>query len=255
MSTPHDCATLSPLYKLDSDDLHIWHVDLDRPTSTVLHLHQFLSLDEKVRAHQFHMASDQNRFVIARGSLRTILAGYLPVHPGEITFSYGAQGKPSITNAAATEMNLNFNMAHSAGLALVAVGCATQVGIDVEQIRADLARNIVAKDFFSLREIEQLDSLPAGKQLRAFFACWTRKEAFLKAKGVGLSRALDQFSVSVDPDGHARLLETTWEPAEVSRWWLESIELDGDFAAAVVVEGTARRIRRRELNEMNSNFE
>jgi 4'-phosphopantetheinyl transferase len=237
----------SPLYTLDSDDLHVWHVDLDCSASTVGRLRRFLSLDENIRADQFYFAIDQNRFVIARASLRTVLAGYLPAHPREITFRYGPQGKPSITNSSAAEINLSFNMAHSGSLALVAVGRRTHIGIDVEEIRADLAETKIAEDFFSTNEIEQLRSLPASKQLQAFFTCWTRKEAFLKAKGVGLSQALDQFSVTVDPDDRARLLETTWDPAEGSHWFLDSIDVGPAFAAALAIDSKPRRICRRDL--------
>jgi len=136
---------------------------------------------------------------------------------------------------------LNFNLTHSGGLALFAVACGTQVGIDLEEIRPDFVRDKLAERFFSRAEVAQLTSLPREMQTQGFFSCWTRKEAFLKAKGVGLSQALDQFSVSVHPHEPTRLLETKWDHDEASRWSIETLDLGPRFVAAVVTEGAPRR--------------
>jgi len=239
---------VSPLYELGDNELHVWRANLDLADSTVEYLLQLLSSDEIARAARYHFAIDYKRFVAARAGLRIILGGYLTLHPRRIIFSYGPQGKPSLASSPNVTATLNFNLAHSGGLALFAVAYGMQIGIDLEEIRAEFTEDNLAERFFSTSEVAQLASLPAEMQPQGFFSCWTRKEAFLKAKGVGLSQALDQFSVTVAHQEPARLLETKWDQNEASRWSLESIDLGPHLAAAVAVQGKPRRICWRELN-------
>jgi len=227
---------------LGDDDLHVWRTSLDVPDTMVERLRQILSLDERVRADRFHFQIDRHRFITARGCLRIILAQYVPSRPSEIRFSYGSHGKPSAANASARSAELKFNLAHSAGLALYAITRRCEIGVDLEQIRADFATDQIAEHFFSPNEVVRLRSLPISKQKEAFFNCWTRKEAFIKAKSTGLSQALDQFEVTVSPDESAALLGTKWDQAEAPRWLLKSIDLGSGFAAALAFEGRDRRI-------------
>lgn len=238
---------VSYAYKLGRDELHVWRAKIDLPDSTVANLRHLLSPDEVARASRYHFEIDRRRFIAARAGLRIILSGYLNLHPRQINFSYGPQGKPSIA-VSLDGMTLNFNLAHSGGVALFAVGYETEIGIDVEEIRAEFMKDNIAGRFFSVAEVAQLASLPREMQLQGFFSCWTRKEAFLKAKGVGLTQALDQFSVTVSPHDHARLLETKWDPHEVSRWSLQSIDVGSDLAAAVAVGGSPRQVSWREVD-------
>jgi len=227
---------------LGDDDLHVWLATLDLPRSTVDRLRQLLSSDETVRADRFHFAIDRDRFIVARGYLRTILGKYISTDPSEIRLSYGEFGKPSVTNPSAVAAGLKFNLAHSGGLALYAMTLRAEIGVDLEEIRADFSTDEIAERFFSGKEIVRLRSLPPSEHPQAFFHCWTRKEAFVKAKGTGLSQALDQFDVTLGPDEPAVLLETRWDENEASRWFLKSIELGVDFAAALAFEGHDRRI-------------
>lgn len=240
---------VSPLYSLGSDDLHVLRAYLDLPNSTAGRLRKILSPDEEARADRFHFAIDRNRFVVARARLRIILSSYLGIDPSEIRFRYGAHGKPSLANSSAAAIELNFNMSHSGVYALYAVMRGSQIGVDLEEIRAEFAEEKLPEHFFSATEVAQLRSLLASDQLQAFFNCWTRKEAFIKAKGVGLSQALDQFSVTLAPGEPALMLETKWDEAEASRWFLESIDVGPNFAAAVAFEGEARRICCRDFEE------
>jgi 4'-phosphopantetheinyl transferase len=175
-------------------------------------------------------------------SLRIILAQYLPSCPSEIRFSYGPHGKPSAANASALAAELKFNLAHSGGLALYAITRRCELGVDLEKVRAEFASDQIAERFFSPNEVARLRSLPISKQKQAFFNCWIRKEAFIKAKSTGLSQALDQFEVTVGPDEPAALLGTKWDQTEAPRWLLKSIDLGSDFAAALAFEGRDRRI-------------
>jgi 4'-phosphopantetheinyl transferase len=169
--------------------------------------------------------------------------------PYEIEFDYSAHGKPLITNPAAVAADLRFNLAHSGGLALYAITCGCEIGIDLELIPAEFAWREIAERFFSANEVVKLSSLPASIQRRAFFNCWTRKEAFIKAKGVGFSQALDQFEVTLGPDEPVALVQTKWDQQEASRWVLKSIDLGKDFAAAMAIEGHDRKISFWEFDE------
>jgi len=234
---------------LGDHDLHVWRTTLDLPDTTVERLRQILSLDERARADRFHFQIDRHRFVAARGCLRITLGRYVPAHPSEIRFSYGPHGKPSIANASAVAAELKFNLAHSGGLALYAIARRCEIGVDLEQLRPEFVSDQIAERFFSANEVARLRSLPASKQTQAFFNCWTRKEAFIKAKSTGLSQPLDQFEVTLGPDEPAALLETKWDQTEASRWLLKSIDLGSDFAAALAFEGHDRRISYWELDE------
>src|ERR671939_2108883 len=140
---------VSQLYELGDDELHVWRANLDLADSTIEYLLQLLSSDEIARAARYHFAIDHNRFVAARAGLRIILGGYLTLHPAQITFSYGPQGKPSLASSLDATTTLNFNLAHSAGLALFAVAYGTQIGIDLEEIRAEFTEDNLAEHFFS----------------------------------------------------------------------------------------------------------
>ena len=232
---------------LAADDLHLWRVSLDIPVATAGRLPQVLSSDEKSRAAAFHFDIDRNRFVVARGCLRIILGLYLKTDPAEIRFIYAAHGKPSIVSPLTPA--LDFNVAHSGGLLLCAITNGCEVGVDLEAIRADFPADQIAARFFSASEVARLRSLPVSEQITGFFNCWTRKEAFLKAKGTGLSLTLDQFDVTLAPDEPAVLLRTEWDSHEATRWVFKSIDLGADFAAALAFEGHDRTLHYWDLEE------
>lgn len=227
---------------LGTHNLHVWRATLDLSRPALDSLWQILSSDERARSDRFHFQRDRDRFVSARGCLRIILARYLAIDPSAIRFTYGPYGKPFVANRVAATRGLTFNLAHSACLALYAFARECEIGIDLEQIRADLAGDDIAERFFSAAEVTRLRSLPPIQQTHAFFNCWTRKEAFIKARGTGLSQPLDQFDVTLGPGEPAVLLETKWDQSEAARWSLQSIDLSSDFAAALAYEGRDRQI-------------
>ncbi|HTC62302.1 MAG TPA: 4'-phosphopantetheinyl transferase superfamily protein, partial [Candidatus Saccharimonadales bacterium] len=204
---------------------------LDREAPVICELEAVLSSEEKVRADQFHFAKDRNRYVIARGLLRELLGAYLQQPPKSLEFSYAQHGKPLLSGANSTS-GLNFNLSHSGDMVAYAIARERNLGIDVEQMRPDLAGDDIAERYFSAREVSDLRTLPPEKKVEGFFNCWTRKEAYLKATGMGLHIALDSFAVNLLPE----------EPAEFligvdGNWHLAAHRPAESYVAAVVYDG------------------
>lgn len=166
-----------------------------------------------------------------------LISRYLEMFPAEIQFSYAVNGKPQLATSNAQTECLHFNLAHSGGIALYAFTRVGEVGVDVELIRPDFTTNEIAQRFFSPTEVACLNELPAELRPEAFFNCWTRKEAFIKAIGIGLSLPLNEFDVTLSPDKPAKLLRTRWDESEASRWSLKEIDVGSDYAAALAVAG------------------
>jgi 4'-phosphopantetheinyl transferase len=214
-------------------------MSLDQPLGVVARLRRLLAPDEQLRADRFHFEIDRQRFSVARGGLRTILSRYVRARPEKIQFAYDAHGKPRLVPSQPTNP-LKFNLAHSGGIALCAVTRLGDIGVDVERIRPEFAGEDIARRFFSASEVARLEQLPAETRQTAFFNCWTRKEAFLKATGVGLSLPLDQFDVTLAPGEPAALVRTAWDENEPAFWSLASIDVGAGHAAAVAIR-TAER--------------
>jgi 4'-phosphopantetheinyl transferase len=233
---PPEAATI------DRDEVHVWRAALDWAPSRQQNLHRFLAADEQARAAQFYFEKDRRHFVIARGMLRDILGRYLNRAPESLAFRYGSHGKPALVGRS-NECGICFNLSHSRGRALCAVTSGREVGIDIEQVRDEPAVVEIAERFFSPREVAALRALPALEQGPAFFRCWTRKEAYIKARGQGLSIPLDGFDVSLAPGEPAALLGVRPDSSEQLRWSLQSLDAGPGFAAALAVEGQGWRLR------------
>lgn len=219
-----------PELELLPDQVHVWRAELQPDPTMLVNMAALLSVDEQARADRFYFAKDRDRFILGRGILRCILSRYLQVPAQQLRFSYSPTGKPTLSFPST---DLQFNLSHSGQLALYAVS-QHPVGIDIEQINPDRPIMDIAQRFFSRTEQQELAALPPDLQPIGFFNGWTRKEAFLKAIGTGLSCPLDQFSVSLSPDGPAQLLETQWHPSEAIRWGMSALEVGESYAAAVV---------------------
>lgn len=218
---------------LTSGEVHVWRVELDQPEQVRERFQSSLEADELERAGRFHFEKHRRHFVVGRGFLRYVLARYLQAQPESLRFAYGAYGKPSLTG-------LQFNMSHSHNVGLVAVA-DKELGVDVEHIRADFATEDIARRFFSRAEVETFNALPVEEQVAAFFRCWTRKEAYIKAIGLGMSQPLDEFDVTLGPGEPAALLYAKDDDA--SRWYLSDLDIGTDYAGAVVVEAPVSTIR------------
>lgn len=228
----------------NSSEVHVWRTSLDRPPEEVETFRRLLSADEIHRAERLVFPEHRRRFIVARGSLRSILARYLAVAPAAIRFEYGAHGKPQLDTSHELAHPLHFNLAHSGELALFAVTGLGAIGIDVEKIRPDYPSAKIAGRYFSAGEIEALGKLAPQEYAGAFFRCWTRKEAFIKATGRGLTLPLDQLDVTLDPGEAAALLRTAWDPGEAAHWSLHELEAGSGFTAALAVRGHGYRVHR-----------
>jgi 4'-phosphopantetheinyl transferase len=221
---------------LGSDEVHVWRASLDEPPSQRGGFLRTLAADEQTRAERFYFQRDRERFITAHGVLRAILGFYSNRAPERLSFCYSSHGKPALAWESPGDA-LRFNMSHSDGVALYAIARGREVGIDLELIRDDLEVEQIAERFFSHPEIATLRALPKHFQRYAFFLCWTRKEAYIKARGEGLSLPLDQFDVSLIPGEPAELLSTQPNPDEALRWSLQELTLAAGYVAALAVEG------------------
>jgi 4'-phosphopantetheinyl transferase len=224
---------------LAADAVHCWCVSLDVAPETAAHLYETLTADERCRSVRFRFERDRQRFVAARGVLRHLLGRYLEIRPGRIRFVHNAFGKPELDPEFGAR--LTFNLSHSSGIALIAIADGCRVGIDVEIVRRHTDYFDVARCFFSTPELDYLTALPSHLHAEAFFDCWTKKEACVKACGGGLAIPLNSFSVPL-----------TNAPAEVSlrvgsndtagRWSLYTLRPVPGYAGALAIEGTGRRL-------------
>jgi 4'-phosphopantetheinyl transferase len=222
--------------QLQDDEVHVWRAWLDLPTARLEQLHRILSEDEKAKAARFYFSKDRDHYTAARGFLRTLLGRYLAVEPAQIQFSYNQYGKPDLAPGA-RQTPVRFNLAHSHGLALFAFNRSREIGIDLEWMRPDRATGEIADRFFAPAEAAALRALPAELRPRAFFNCWTCKEAFIKARGLGLFLALDQFVVTLAPDETPALVRAEGDPNASSRWSLSGLDAAEGYAAAMAVDG------------------
>jgi len=223
---------------LKNGEVHVWRVRLDQPPPISEALSNPLDPDEKQRATAFCFPRDREHFKVARGALREILSRYLHLSAKRIQFSLNDYGKPSVSGQTG-ENRLRFNISNSHGVALYALTGCEAVGVDVELIREDVAGLLIAERCFSPIELSKLRALPRDLQTSAFFRCWTRKEAYIKARGEGLSHPLDKFTVSLTPSEPASLLHTANDPCEASEWSLRDVDPYPNYVAAIAVRSQA----------------
>ena len=216
------------------DEVHLWQAPLDLAWDLQGRMAEFLSQEELERSARLRRDLDRARFVAARGWLRMLLARYLDVAASEIVLAAGPHGKPRL---ALGPESLRFNLAHSDGVAVYAVARDREVGVDVERLRPDFPIDEIARHYFSPQEQADLGALPEADRLRAAFDCWTRKEAYLKAAGVGLTQPLEEFDVTFRPGESVVLRINTADGDGGGRWTLHAFDAGRDYSAAVAVEG------------------
>ncbi|MEZ4701170.1 MAG: 4'-phosphopantetheinyl transferase superfamily protein [Rhodothermales bacterium] len=221
---------------LAAQEIHVWRALLHQRPEDIALLESVLSMDERAKAGRYKFDHNRNDYIVARGVLRHILGAYVDRRPESLQFYYSPYGKPAL-NAEIDGQKLSFNVSHSGGYALYAIARGREIGIDVERVRPEAAQDGVAERFFSPREVATLRGLPSHAQPLAFFNCWTRKEAYIKARGEGLSLPLNQFDVSLTPGEPARLLQSRVDPEDPARWTLQAIPFEHGYVAAVAAEG------------------
>jgi 4'-phosphopantetheinyl transferase len=219
----------------NSNVVHVWRVFLDVTTVELESLLGFLSAAELARAERFHFERDQKRFIAARGILRKILGSYLNKHPGKICFEYSSHGKPILAQNPVDD-NLCFNLSHSGAFALYAVTRNKKIGIDIEGIRDDVSVGQVAAQFFSQNEISSLEKIEINKRSGLFFQYWTRKEAFLKARGEGISFPMEQCDVSLISGSVLSPVTLKDNNSEISSLYVQDLFPGNGYAAAIAIE-------------------
>lgn len=220
---------------LQREEIHVYKTDLKCSVSKAECFYLTLSDDERKRADQYKFENDRIHFISARAILREIIGRYLALKPSEILFSYNSYGKPYLIHKI-----LNFNLSHASYLAVYIFANSKQVGIDIEKIRPFPGFMNIAKRFFSEQENIDLHSIPGDQQLEAFFKCWTRKEAFIKAIGNGLSFPLNQFDVTLLPNEPARVRNINGKNESVDLWSMSSINPTPDHVGAFLFENNIK---------------
>jgi 4'-phosphopantetheinyl transferase len=217
---------------IDENTVYVFLVDLEVPDEHLKKLSCMLSCSERDRAERFHFAADRQAYIARHAAIRQILARFLNQKAEELSFTTGPHGKPQL-DGLAPDLRLRFNISRSASICLCAVARGRDVGVDIELVREIENLESLVQSQFSPAESSEILSLPDELRREAFFRCWTRKEAFVKANGQGLSIPLDLFTVSVQLD--AAVVETRFDPDEVDRWSLVDVSPAVDYIACVAV--------------------
>jgi len=238
---------------LRSGTVDIWIAILPEDAASEAIAAPVLSDDERERASRFRFQRDRVRYIAGRAFLRQILARYSGLNPEAFCFRYNEYGKPFVHSSPPLKERagvreqpggeIEFNLAHSRGLAIYGFATGVAIGVDIEAVRPDIAAEEIAERFFAPKEREVLRRLPAENRTSAFFECWTRKEAFIKARGMGLSLALDQFEVGFGPGVRPALLSVVGDPDAGERWHMSDLRPADGFAGALAVEGKVSEVR------------
>lgn len=228
--------------KLDSKFIDIWRTPLDLPKSEIDNYANLLSAEEMKRAERFKVKRKYREYIISRGLLKKILGIVLKSDPLDIRIQYAEHDKPFITDTW-RDKQVSFNVSHSHKQTVIALSLDRTLGIDIEHIRDNVEFKKLAKRFFSKQESSDLDTYTNSGIAKAFFACWTRKEAYVKALGDGISFGLSEFSVSVNPYDSDVSLTTHWDQDEASKWSIKNLETEEDYIAALATDGGKFKLR------------
>jgi 4'-phosphopantetheinyl transferase len=216
-------------------NIHIWKIGLDTPERVQRSLHAILAPAEKASADRMRNWEARNSFIVSRGVLRLLLARYTGTPVRDIRLRETVNGKPMLASSGTVQ----FNVSHSGVYSLLAFASDCLIGVDIEQIRALQDMEAVAMRYFCREEAQELIALRPEDRTQAFFRCWTRKEAFLKATGHGLSAPSDGFRVTLEPSCPACFLRL---PAGSPHWSLYDINAAPDYAAALAHPGSERKL-------------
>ncbi|MCA9945464.1 MAG: 4'-phosphopantetheinyl transferase superfamily protein [Anaerolineales bacterium] len=239
----HSSWPLSPAGpSLPQEEIHVWVASLNRPQVQLNQFWQHLAEDEQARANRFYFDHDRAHYIVARGLLRQLLGSFLQLPARQIAFVYGEHGKPELAAELAIS-GLRFNISHAQGVALLAFARQREVGVDIEQVRPLEDGEQIAERFFSANEVAVFTAVPPEQKPQAFFNCWTRKEAFIKVIGEGLSCPLDSFDVTLKPGDPAELLQVKGSREAATRWKLENLNPATGYAGAVIAEGQEWQLR------------
>jgi 4'-phosphopantetheinyl transferase len=233
---PRSASSLERL-ELPAGAVHLWHLSLDPDPQRVDQLGRHLSEDEWERARRFRFDKHRRQYVVGRGALRTLVGAYAGIRPEQVRFTYGPRGKPFLDPAQDTAGGLQFNLSNSDERALVGFVRGPEIGVDIEFMKPMPDLEQIAERFFSESERVVLRELPAAVKPEAFFNCWTRKEAYLKAVGEGLAAPLDSFDVTLAPGDAPRMLSLEGDRERAARWYFRHFRPAPDYIGALAIEG------------------
>lgn len=235
---------------LSSQDVHIWRAFFDVWQAEIPRLTSVLSADEKERARRFYFEKDRSASIISRSLLRILLGRYCSLDPEHIAFNYNKYGKPTLIQDN-QQVPIYFNLAHSHNTVVYAFTFIDAVGIDVEYIRSNIEYEELAQHYFSPSEVAQLQAVSDTQKPQTFYAGWARKEAYIKARGKGLSIALDSFDVTLRPDVPAKLVACREEPQAVESWSLYELPAEEHYASALALKGQCEELRYFQIHPQN----
>lgn len=227
--------------RLSPGTVDVWRLDLASVHAAHDTLVRLLDETETARAALFRYHTHRRRFIARRGLLRYVLARYVQLAPDRLRFAVGTYGKPVLCTPPGTA--LRFSLSHSDDCALLAVTAGREIGVDVERVRPEFATESIPEQFFSSAEVRELRALPPAAQPLGFFLAWTRKEAYVKARGQGLSLPLDSFDVTLAPGRPAALLATRPVAEDARRWAVHALAPAPDYVGALVVESRDSVVR------------
>lgn len=237
---------MSAVGNLEEKEVHVWCANLEPAADQLAALQEKITAVEVERSNRFRYWREKRRYIAGRGILRVLLGSYLNLNPPDVEIAYSEYDKPFLpTN------RIQFNLSHSKGIALYAFCLAAGVGVDLEKIRPISDAEGIAARFFSTAEHARFQALPKEKRKDAFFACWTRKEAFIKALGEGLSYPLRDFDVCFSPGEKARFFTIEGSTEEADGWSLFSLAPVTGYAAALAVRGQGWQLSQRQLKAFN----
>lgn len=226
---------VAPVPELSPGEIHIWSIRLDPPPETVERLGRALAADEWERANRFRFDKHRRQYVVGRGALRALIAAYGGIRPEAVRFRYGDRGKPYVIHP---ESDLELNLSNSDEMALVGFVRGVEIGVDIEFLKPMPDCEQIAERFFSASERDVLRELPADRKEEAFFNCWTRKEAYLKAVGTGLAVPLDSFDVTLAPGAPPRMLTLEGSAERAARWFFQHFRPAEHYIGALAIEGS-----------------
>ncbi len=232
---------------LANNEIHIWLCNLNIPNKNISNLEKILSRKELDKADKFHFPKDRNSFVVSRASLKIILSKYINVEPTAVNFVYNKYGKPFLDIK--NDTNISFNLSHSGNFCLIGITKNNKIGVDIEKINKDFSSLEIAKNYFSEKEYLALTKLPSNERGKAFFYCWTRKEAFIKAEGKGLSIPLDSFDVTISEE-EAKITRIT-NKINIDDWKLYNIKVNDEYCAAIASSGNIKNIIKTYVEDIN----
>ena len=227
---------------LSSDFIDIWQTRLDLSVRDIEYYADMLCAEEKQRVDKFKFSKKRHEYIITRGLLRRVLAQTLDTDPHSLQFEYAEHGKPYLTERW-QDKTVSFNVTHSGNKALVAVTLERNIGVDIELIRTEVEFDKLSNRFFSADESSSLETYKKQDLSKAFYACWTGKEAYVKALGDGISFGLSEFSVSVDPEEEQVTLVTHWDTDEASRWTIINLDTGKDYIGAIAADKKEIKLR------------